>query len=213
MSEETNEDLIKQMQLAQSWSPNDILYFGPMRRAIALYGPVTRETTFPLISQVLELEQQQPGIPIRFHINTEGGSLSDALALYDALRGITAPIITITTGMCASAGLLLLAAGDLRLATPNTVFFYHEPILPLDQIDSVKNLEQTSQAYKMCKQTYENIIKNRTGITDKVWMDEFDGETSKYFHVEDALKHNFIDDVVEHAKRELVIKMEETDGE
>lgn len=210
MSEETTpEQQMKMMQLAQSWSPNDILYFGPLRRAIALYGPVTRETVFPLISQVLELEQQQPGIPIRFHINTEGGSLSDALALYDALRGVTSPIIAITTGMCASAGLLLLAAGDLRLATPNTVFFYHEPILPLEEINSLKNLRQTSEAYNMCKNSYESIIKNRTGITDKVWLSEFDGETSKYFNVDQALKYNFIDDTIPHAKRETIIKQEE----
>lgn len=210
MSEETTpEQQMKMMQLAQSWSPNDILYFGPLRRAIALYGPVTRETVFPLISQVLELEQQQPGIPIRFHINTEGGSLSDALALYDALRGVTSPIIAITTGMCASAGLLLLAAGDLRLATPNTVFFYHEPILPLEEINSLKNLRQTSEAYNMCKNSYESIIKDRTSITDKVWLSEFDGETSKYFNVDQALKYNFIDDTIPHAKRETIIKQEE----
>ena len=196
MSEEKNIDLEKLMHLSQSWSPNDILYFGPLRRAIALYGPVTRETAFPLISQILELEHQQPGAPIRIHINTEGGSLSDALAVYDAMRGITAPIITIATGMCASAGLLLLSAGDLRLSTENTVFFYHEPILPLEEINSLKNLRQTSAAYKMCKSTYETIIKSRTGISNEVWIDEFDGETSNYFDDKQALKYSYIEDVV-----------------
>lgn len=210
MTKETNqEEQIRMMQLAQSWSPNDILYFGPLRRAIALYGPVTRETVFPLISQILELEQQDPGKPIRLHINTEGGSLSDALALYDALRSVSAPIITVTTGMCASAGLLLLAAGDLRLATPNTVFFYHEPILPLEEISSLKSLRETGEAYKMCKHTYESIIKNRTKISDKLWRKDFDGETSKYFNVEQALKYNFIDDIVSHNKREAIITKEE----
>ena len=204
-TKEQQAETLMQMQMAQSWSPNDILYFGPLRRAVALYGPVVRETTFPLVSQVLELEQQQPGVPIRFHINTEGGSLSDALALYDALRGVSSPIITVTTGMCASAGLLLLSAGDLRLATPNAVFFYHEPILPLEEINSLKNLNQTSEAYRMCKDTYESIIKTRTGITDKVWKKEFDGETSKYFNADQALKYNFIDDIIAPSEKKVKI--------
>ena len=197
------------MQGVESWSPADILYFGPLRRAVSLYGPVTRESVFPLISQILELEQRDPGKPIRLHLNTEGGSLSDALALYDALRGVTGPIITVATGMCASAGLLLLSAGDLRLATKNTLFFYHEPILPLEEISSKKQLDETVKAYDLCKASYENIIKERTGMSNEVWNQEFDGETSKYFDVSKALQYNFIDDVVAEAEKVIKIKQQE----
>ena len=182
------ENLIQEIvQGMESWSPADILYFGPLRRAVSLYGPVTRETVFPLISQILELEHREPGKPIRLHINTEGGSLSDALALYDALRGVSGPIVTVATGMCASAGLLLLSAGDLRLATENTLFFYHEPILPLEEIISKKQLNETVKAYDLCKNSYEKIIKERTGMSDELWLREFDGETSKYFDVKTAI--------------------------
>jgi len=195
--------------LTESWSPSDILYFGPVRRAVSLYGPVTRESVFPLISQILELEQRDPGKPIRLHINTEGGSLADALALYDALRGVTGPIITVATGMCASAGLLLLSAGDLRLSTENTLFFYHEPILPLDEIVSKKQLNELVKAYDLCKESYENIIKTRTGISEEIWSEEFENETSKYFDVEKALEYNFIDDVISKAKKAMQIVAKE----
>ena len=209
MNEEDKTKVEQILSMGQSWSPNDVLYFGPAKRAIALYGPVCRETTFPIISQVLELEHIDPGVPIRLHINTEGGSLSDALALYDALRGVSAPIITVATGMCASAGLLLLSAGDLRLSTTNTVFFYHEPILPLEEISSLKQLQQTADAYKQCKTLYESILRKRSGIDDKLWKSEFEGETSKYFDVDQALKYNLIDDVIRHAEKKIKILTKE----
>tara|TARA_B100000427_G_scaffold59728_1_gene47005 strand:+ start:425 stop:1054 length:630 start_codon:yes stop_codon:yes gene_type:complete len=209
MDQEKQVALEELMQGMESWSPADVLYFGPLRRAVSLYGPVTRESVFPIISQVLELEQRDPGKPIRLHINTEGGSLSDALALYDALRGVSGPIVTVTTGMCASAGLLLLSAGDLRLATKNTLFFYHEPILPLDEIISKKQLSETVKAYDLCKLTYERIIKEKTNMSDEIWNKEFDGETSKYFDVSKALEYNFIDDIVQEAEKVLKIKAQE----
>ncbi len=209
MSEETQIKIEDIVQGVESWSPADILYFGPLRRAVSLYGPVTRETVFPLISQVLELEQRDPGKPIRLHINTEGGSLSDALALYDALRGVSGPIITVTTGMCASAGLLLLSAGDLRLATENTLFFYHEPILPLEEIASRKQLTETAKAYDLCKLSYEKIIKERTGISEKLWAEDFEDETSKYFNVDQALKYNFIDEVISKSEKAIKIVAKE----
>ena len=209
MDQEKQVALEELMQGMESWSPADVLYFGPLRRAVSLYGPVTRESVFPIISQVLELEQRDPGKPIRLHINTEGGSLSDALALYDALRGFSGPIVTVTTGMCASAGLLLLSAGDLRLATKNTLFFYHEPILPLDEIISKKQLSETVKAYDLCKLTYERIIKEKTNMSDEIWNKEFDGETSKYFDVSKALEYNFIDDIVQEAEKVLKIKAQE----
>ena len=96
MDQEKQVALEELMQGMESWSPADVLYFGPLRRAVSLYGPVTRESVFPVISQVLELEQRDPGKPIRLHINTEGGSLSDALALYDALRGVSLSLIHIS---------------------------------------------------------------------------------------------------------------------
>tara|TARA_B100000131_G_scaffold122261_1_gene119342 strand:- start:3603 stop:4232 length:630 start_codon:yes stop_codon:yes gene_type:complete len=209
MDQEKQIALEEFMQGVESWSPADVLYFGPLRRAVSLYGPVTRETVFPIISQVLELEQRDPGKPIRLHINTEGGSLSDALALYDALRGVSGPIVTVATGMCASAGLLLLSAGDLRLATKNTLFFYHEPILPLDEIISKKQLDETVKAYDLCKMTYERIIKEKTNMSDEIWNKEFDGETSKYFDVSKALEYNFVDDIVQEAEKVLKIKAQE----
>jgi ATP-dependent Clp protease protease subunit len=202
------EDELKQIEAIISqevWSPGDIVYFGPKERVLTLYGPISTETVLPVISQILELENRAPGKPIRLHMNTEGGSLSDALALYDALRAVTAPIITVATGICASAGLLILSAGDFRIATKNTLFFYHEPILPFDQIISQKQMEETSKAYTLCKSTYEDIIKGRIGINDKVWNKEFDGETLKYFTAKEALSFNFINEIMEDSTKTIKI--------
>ena len=56
---------------------------------------------------------------------------------------------------------------------------------------------------------YESILRKRSGIDDKLWKSEFEGETSKYFDVDQALKYNLIDDVIRHAEKKIKILTKE----
>jgi ATP-dependent Clp protease protease subunit len=77
----------------------------------------------------LFLESQDPDKDINFYINSPGGSVTAALAIYDAMQVIRPQVRTYCIGQCASAGALLLAAGakGKRYALPNSRVMIHQP--------------------------------------------------------------------------------------
>ena len=115
-------DLLKMLfdtsESSESWMQGEIKYFGPSKRSLSFYCDVNRESALSLTSQLLELDSINTE-PIRIYINTEGGSLTDGFAIYDAIKNIESPVIGIVSGLCASAGLIILAACDYRMSTDN----------------------------------------------------------------------------------------------
>lgn len=208
--QETNDEQIQLKDLlsaqTQNWSPVDIAYYGPSSRSLALWGPVSYQSSLPVISQILELNDMDSEEPIKLTINTEGGSLTDAFAIYDILRTVEAPIITIALGMCASAGLALLSAGDLRLASENTIFFYHQTILDAPTFTSLEASSATGDAYKMCHRLYDRTLIERTKMTKDQWEKNFKNRTVKYFNSKEALDYGFIDKIIDFPNKKFDFK-------
>ena len=63
---------------------------------------------------------------IDLHLNSEGGAVWDALAIYHTLREHPAQVTTIVDGLAASAASLILQAGDVRIARSGTRVMLHE---------------------------------------------------------------------------------------
>ena len=74
-----------------------------------------------VIAQLLFLESEDPDKDISLYINSPGGSVNAGLAIYDTIQYIKCPVSTIVTGLAASMGAFLLAAGEKgkRFALPN----------------------------------------------------------------------------------------------
>jgi ATP-dependent Clp protease protease subunit len=176
-----------------SWTPETLVHYGPSRRTISFWSDVTPQSVLPLISQIIELEHREKA-PIKIHMNTSGGSLHDALALYDIMTTVESEIILTATGMCASAGLILLAGANKRFCTSNTTFFYHQPVLANGlEILSTEQMIETSSAYQLNQRTYDNIIKIRFNISEDIWAANFEGKISKYFTAQEALEFGMVD--------------------
>lgn len=194
------------LELAEYWTPGDVPYYGPVDRAIALYGEISRESALVTISQLLELDRREDA-PIQIHLNTDGGSLADALAIYDQIRSLDSPVIVVATGTCASAGLIILSAGDLRMATEHCLFFYHQAILPPEGITCFEQIDSTHMAYQLCQTTYDNIIIKRSKMSKTMFKKEFKGKISKYFTAEEAEKYKLIDGIMLPQKKKTKIKL------
>lgn len=105
------------------------LYSRLMKERIVLFtGEVNDVMANIAVAQLLFLEYQDAEKPIYMYINSPGGSVSAGMAVFDTMRNIKAPVITVCTGMAASMGAFLLAAGDVRMSLPNSRVMIHQPL-------------------------------------------------------------------------------------
>ena len=81
------------------------------------------------MAQLLFLEAENPKKEISFYINSPGGVVTSGLAVYDTMQYIRPNISTLVFGQAASAGSLLLMAGQKgkRFSLPNSRIMIHQP--------------------------------------------------------------------------------------
>ena len=98
-------------------------------RVIFLVGPVNDQVANLVVAQLLFLESENPDKDISFYINSPGGSVSSGMAIFDTMNFIKPEVSTLCTGMAASMGAFLLAAGakGKRFSLPNSKVMIHQP--------------------------------------------------------------------------------------
>src|ERR1700674_5106595 len=98
-------------------------------RVIFLVGPISDGMANLIVAQLLFLESENPDKDIHLYINSPGGSVSAGMAVYDTMQFIKPDVSTLCTGMAASMGAFLLAAGakGKRFSLPNSRIMIHQP--------------------------------------------------------------------------------------
>ena len=98
-------------------------------RIIFLTGPFEDGMASLICAQLLFLESESPKKEISMYINSPGGVVTSALAIYDTMQYIKSPVSTVCMGMAASAGSLILTAGTAgqRVSLPNARIMVHQP--------------------------------------------------------------------------------------
>lgn len=97
-------------------------------RVLLLSEPITAETANRFMADLLLLNAASCTERIDLYINSPGGSVTDGLAILDAMGCIQAPVSTICIGQAASMAAWILASGTkgLRYATPNAEIMIHQ---------------------------------------------------------------------------------------
>lgn len=82
-----------------------------------------------VIAQLLHLESESPETPISLYLNSPGGSVTAALAIYDTMQFVRSPVATTCVGQAASSAALLLAGGapGRRTVLPHARVVLHQP--------------------------------------------------------------------------------------
>jgi len=98
-------------------------------RRVFLSDAVDSASTKDIIRKLWYLDHVAPGKPILFVINSPGGSVDAGFAIWDQIKMLSSPVITLVTGLAASMGsiLSLVAGKGKRLATPNARIMMHQP--------------------------------------------------------------------------------------
>lgn len=97
-------------------------------RIIFMVGPVEENMANLIIAQMLFLESENPNKDIALYINSPGGAVSAALAIYDTMQFIKPDVSTLCIGQAASAGAFLLAGGAAgkRYCLPHSTVMIHQ---------------------------------------------------------------------------------------
>lgn len=189
-----------------TWGPDTLTFFGKDSRAILISGEVTQTLANCVISQLLELTAESEEDPIFVYINTDGGDVTSGLAIYDMMRIIPCPVVTIVIGACHSAGLFILQGGDRRGATPHSSFFYHEPI-SFYSVNTEHATVAHTEHYQKLRLNIDDILQKRSKISKTAWKKDFAGKTAFFFNSEQAKEYKLIDEIIDYSKpRPLKIK-------
>ena len=99
-------------------------------RIIFISGPIDDAVTSIVCAELLFLEAENPNKEISLYINSPGGVLTAALAIYDTMQYVRPDVSTLCSGQAASAGALLLMAGakGKRYALANSRIMIHQPL-------------------------------------------------------------------------------------
>lgn len=110
-------------------STNLISYDFEKNRIIYINGEINDFTAVSVVSQLRYLDSKSDDDIIVF-INSPGGAVTSGMAIYDCIRNVHCDVVTVATGMAASMGAFLLAAGTKgkRYATPSAEIMIHQPL-------------------------------------------------------------------------------------
>lgn len=163
-------------------------------RIIFLNDDVNEHTAGLIVAQLLFLQSEDPKKDIYMYINSPGGSVYDALAIYDTMKYITNDIQTFGIGMQASAAAFLLSSGTKgkRFILPHATVMIHQPSsgtrgkITDQEIDLKESLRLKHLLEKiMAKNTGQKLAKIHKDMERDFWMP-----------ANDAQKYGLVDKVV-----------------
>ena len=163
-------------------------------RVIFLVGPVNDQTANLVVAQLLFLESENPDKDVSFYINSPGGSVSAGMAIYDTMNFIKPDVSTLCTGMAASMGAFLLAAGakGKRFSLPNSKVMIHQ-VLGGAQ-GQATDIEIHAREILRTKAVMNKILAERTGQPlEKI---ERDTERDYFLDAEESKAYGLVDQVI-----------------
>ena len=146
----------------------------------------------------MHLESDDPEKDVHVYINSPGGSLSAALAIYDAMRFIGPDVATTCFGIAMSGGSLILAGGadGKRAALPNARILIHQPSSGFQGQST--DIEIHAREVLELRRRTEEIYARHTGQTVEQLHDDM--ERDRFFSAAEAVDYGLVDRVVEERK-------------
>jgi ATP-dependent Clp protease protease subunit len=163
-------------------------------RVIFMVGPVNDQMANLIVAQLLFLESENPDKDISLYINSPGGSVSAGLAIFDTMNFIKPDVSTLCTGMAASMGAFLLAAGakGKRFSLPNSRIMIHQP--SGGSQGQASDIEIQAKEILYLRERLNKILAERTGKT----MEQIhkDTDRDRFMSGDEAADYGLIDKVL-----------------
>ena len=163
-------------------------------RIVFLGTPIMDQTANLIIAQLLFLEREDPDKDISLYIHSPGGVISAGLAIHDTMQLIRCDVSTISVGMTASMGTVLLTAGTKgkRFALPNSTIHMHQPMGGAQ--GQASDVEIAAREILRLQDKLRTILSNNTGQAyEKIAQDT---DRDYYLTPEQALAYGIIDEIL-----------------
>lgn len=165
-------------------------------RVIFLGEGIDSAVANTVIAQLLFLEKQDPKAPITMYVNSPGWHVTAGLAIYDTMQYVKCPVSTVSIGLSASMGSIILAGGEKgkRYALPHSEIMIHQPLgwaegQATDIMLAAKHIEKTGNILY-------GILAKHTG--QKLDTVKADCDRDNFMSAEEALKYGLIDKIIKN---------------
>jgi len=164
-------------------------------RIIFIGNEIEENSANLIVAQLLYLDSLDTSKDIMIYINSPGGSVYDAFAIYDTMNYIKSEIQTVAIGMAASAAAFILSSGTKgkRFALPHSKIMIHQPAggtrgkitdMEIDLEESIKIKKQLEEI--LAKNTGQNLAKLHQDMERDYYMSA--AESKEYGLVDKVIK-------------------------
>lgn len=163
-------------------------------RVIFFVGAVNDQSANLVVAQLLFLESENPDKDISLYINSPGGSVYAGMAIFDTMQFVKPAVSTLCTGLAASMGAFLLAAGEKgkRYALPNSRIMIHQPSGGAQ--GQASDIQIQAKEILSLRERLNGILAERTG--QDLARIGIDTERDNFMSAEEAQAYGLIDKVL-----------------
>jgi len=170
-------------------------------RIVFVTGQLDDDMANVIIAQLLFLEAEDPEKDINLYVNSPGGSLTPALAIYDTMQYVRPDVATICVGLAASGAAVILAGGapGKRSSLPYSQILIHQPWGGAQGTTSDIEI-QAKQFLKMRSLTNEILARHTRQPIERI---ERDTDRDYWMDPVSAKEYGLIDEIMQ-AREKLV---------
>ncbi|MER7110675.1 ClpP family protease [Streptomyces sp. NPDC000229] len=170
-------------------------------RIVFLGTPIDETAANDVIAQFLYLEHAAPDRDISLYINSPGGPLSAASAIYDTMQAVRCDVETTCIGQAASTAAVLLAAGapGKRMALPGARVLVQQPATEEPLRGQPSDLDIHARELLRLRDQLAGMLARHTGQSrDRI---DADLERDTVFDAAAAVAYGLVDHVVANRRR------------
>lgn len=164
-------------------------------RTVLISGEINKELAERVVRQLLILEQESDD-PIRVLIDSPGGDADAGYAIFDTIRFVKPEVYMVGIGLVASAGALILLAGDKdkRLAFPNSHYLIHQPLSGIRGVAT--EIEIHAREIEKMRTRINTLISEETGKAYE--QVEKDTDRDYWMNATEAVEYGLVSKIVTH---------------
>ena len=163
-----------------------------MDRIIFIGTAIDDDVANVIQAQLLYLQSLDDKADISLYLNTPGGLVSAGLGIYDTMQIIKPNVNTICTGLAASMGSILLAAGKERSILPHAKVMIHQPLG--GAMGQASDILIEAEEIRKCRDELCNILSEHTKQPfDKVFQDM---DRNHWFTAQEAIDYGLVDKIL-----------------